>query len=194
MSLTLYDAARCPYCARVRIALAEKGADYEALAIDLADRPAWMYEKNPTGKVPVLEEGDFVLPESVVIVEYLEERFPEPALLPAGARERALARVWVDRFDARLGDVYYGVRRGARERDEFEAQLDALDATLARQPYLTGAEYGLADIAYLPWILRSESVLGIPIDAFPALSAWAERLCERPAVSAELEIVAALAR
>jgi glutathione S-transferase len=69
--LTLYDAARCPYCARARIVLAEKGVEYETVEIDLTDRPAWIYEKNPTGRVPVLEEGDWLLPESAVIMEYL---------------------------------------------------------------------------------------------------------------------------
>ena len=47
--LTLYDAARCPYCARVRIVLAEKELEYEPIEIDLTDRPAWIYEKNATG-------------------------------------------------------------------------------------------------------------------------------------------------
>ena len=51
--MTLYDAARCPYCARVRIVLAEKGVPCETVEIDLSDRPAWLYEKNPAGKVPV---------------------------------------------------------------------------------------------------------------------------------------------
>ena len=78
--LTLVDAPRCPYCARVRILLAEKGVPYEPLVIDLDDRPAWVYEKNATGRVPVLEDGELVLPESAVILEYLEERFPEPPL------------------------------------------------------------------------------------------------------------------
>ena len=65
--LTLYDADRCPYCARVRIVLAEKGLEHETVVVDLDDRPAWIYEKNPLGRVPVLEEDAFVLPESVVI-------------------------------------------------------------------------------------------------------------------------------
>ena len=72
--LTLYDADRCPYCARVRIVLAEKGLEHETVVVDLDDRPAWIYEKNPLGRVPVLEEDAFVLPESAVINEYLEER------------------------------------------------------------------------------------------------------------------------
>src|SRR6266705_4656762 len=98
--LTLYDAERCPYCARVRIVLAEKDVEYETVEIDLDDRPAWLYEKNPLGKVPVLEEDEgLVLPESVVIMEYLEERYPDPPLWPADAAERALARLLVERFD-----------------------------------------------------------------------------------------------
>ena len=114
--ITLYDAARCPYCARVRIVLAEKNVEHEVVAVDLSDRPAWLYEKNPLGKVPVIEEDTFVLPESAVIMEYLEERYPEPALLPADAAERALARLQVFRFDDLLGDDYYAARRGEENR------------------------------------------------------------------------------
>ena len=103
--MLLYDAARCPYCARVRIVLAEKGLGYETVDVDLDDRPAWIYDKNPLGKVPVLEEdGGLVLPESVVIAEYLEERYPEPQLWPVDPAERALGRLLVEQFDVRLGD------------------------------------------------------------------------------------------
>jgi glutathione S-transferase len=193
--LTLYDAARCPYCARVRIVLAEKEVEHEPVAIDLDDRPAWIYEKNPSGKVPVLEEDDgFVLPESAVIMEYLEEVFPEPALLPVTPAARALARVWIDRFADRLGDTYYAVRRGERPRAELEHQLAAIDAAVAGRPFLAGAEYGLADIAYLPWIVRAGPLLGIELSSFGALMAWLERLADRPAVAAELAVVEALAR
>ena len=50
--LTLYDADRCPYCARVRIVLAEKGLEHETVVVDLDDRPAWIYEKNPLAASP----------------------------------------------------------------------------------------------------------------------------------------------
>ena len=73
MSPKLYDAARCPYCARARIALAEKGLVPETIEIDLSNRPDWIYDLNPTGRVPVLDDG-FLLPESLVIMEYLVER------------------------------------------------------------------------------------------------------------------------
>lgn len=190
---TLYTAERCPYAARARITLAEKGLDYDAVEIDLGDRPAWLYEKNPLGRVPVYEEdGGFVLPESEVIMEYVEERYPEPPLWPADPAERALGRLWIQRFDDRLGDAYYAVRReveGARE--ELDAKLAQLDEVLEGQPYLTGREYGLADIGYVPWLLRATERLDVHLDPFPALADWLERLAARPAVAAERELVAA---
>lgn len=191
--LTLYDAERCPYAARARIVLAEKGIPYETVAIDLDDRPAWLYAKNPAGKVPVLEEdGGFVLPESAVIMEYLEERYPEPPLLPADAAERALARLRIERFDD-FGSPYYAVRRGDDDaRGRLDSALVALDSALEAQPFLTGSAYGLADIAYVPWILRGQASFGLDVEPYPALADWLERLLERPALAAERSVVAAL--
>jgi glutathione S-transferase len=190
--LTLYDAARCPYCARARIALAEKGLEYEAMEVDLSDRPQWIYEKNPTGRVPVIEEDAWILPESSVILEYLEERYPEPPLLPPDPADRALARVWIFRHDD-FTKPYYALRReeeGAAEK--FDEQLAKLEDALSRQAWLTGAEYGLADIAYVPWVLRARDMLGVSLDGFPAVREWLARLEERPAVAREVETVAAL--
>jgi len=190
--ITLYDADRCPYCARVRIVLAEKGIEYETVEVDLGDRPAWIYEKNPLGKVPVLEEDAFVLPESAVINEYLEERYPEPPLWPADPGERSLGRLLVFRFD-RLSKPYYALRRGedgARER--LDAELAKLDAVLQAQPFLSGREYGLADVAYVPWILRARDRMGVGLEAFSALADWVEGLAARPAIAAELGVVASL--
>jgi glutathione S-transferase len=190
--ITLYDADRCPYCARTRIALAEKGIEYETVEIDLDDRPSWIYEKNPLGRVPVIEDDAFVLPESAVINEYLEERYPEPALWPADAAERAFGRLLVFRFD-QLSKPYYDLRReqeGARER--LDAELAKLNAVLDAQPYLSGREYGLADIAYVPWILRARDRMGVELGSFGALAEWVERLSARSAIAAELDVVAAL--
>jgi RNA polymerase-associated protein len=190
--LTLYDADRCPYCARVRIVLAEKELAYETVVVDLDDRPAWIYETNPLGKVPVLEEGDFVLPESAVIMEYLEERYPEPPLWPADPAERAAGRLLVERFDA-LSRPYYALRRGDENgRERLDDQLAKLDSLLAARPFLTGREFGLADAAYLPWILRAGTMLGVDLDPHPALADWVIRTSERPSVAAENALLAAL--
>ena len=189
--LTLYDADRCPYCARIRIVLAEKGLSYETVVVDLDDRPAWIYEKNPLGKVPVLEEDDFVLPESAVIMEYLEERYPEPPLWPADPAERASGRLLLERFDE-LSRPYYALRRGDEDaREHLDAELAGLDSLLAGRPFLTGREFGLADAAYLPWILRAETMLGVDLDAHPAVADWAARAGARPSVAAETALLAA---
>jgi glutathione S-transferase len=190
---TLYDAARCPYCARVRIVLAEKGIAYEPVEIDLDDRPAWIYDLNPKGRVPVLEEDGLVLPESLVISEYLDERYPEPALLPPDPADRAAIRLLCDRFDD-VGDPYYDLmyERAADARPRLEQALTRLDELLTERPYLSGADFGLADTAYVPWILRTETRLGVDVRSRPALADWLDRLAERPSVREELDVVARL--
>jgi glutathione S-transferase len=190
--ITLYDAGRCPYCARVRIVLAEKGIEYETVEVDLDDRPAWIYEKNPLGRVPVLEEDTFVLAESAVIDEYLDDRYPDPPLWPADPADRALGRLLVFRFD-QLSKPYYAVRRGedgARER--LDAVLAELDALLQAQPFLSGREFGLADVAYVPWILRARDRMEVDLERFSALAEWVGRLEQRSSIAEELDVVASL--
>jgi stringent starvation protein A len=192
--LTLYDAARCPYCARVRIVLAEKGLPYETVEVDLDDRPAWIYDLNATGRVPVLDDDGLVLPESRVLIEYLDERFAEPPLLPVDEAGRARVRLLLERFDENLGDAYYDFRRdqaSSAARAALEARLERLADLVAEQPYLSGHEYGLADCAYVPWLFRAEIRLGVDVRARPALADWLGRLEARPAIAAELLQVAA---
>jgi len=192
--ITIYDAPRCPFCARVRIALADKGIEHELVRIDLDSRPTFIKELNPpSGRVPVLEEDTFVLPESSVINEYLEERYPDPTLLPADPSERALARVLIFRFDD-FGDAYYDVFR-QRVPDAAEGlhrAFTALDRRLQSTPYLAGATYSLADIAYVPWVCRAETRLGFDLSPYEAIAAWSERLLERPSVAAERDVVLSL--
>jgi stringent starvation protein A len=173
----LVDAARCPYCARVRIALAEKGIEYETVEIDLGDRPPWVYELNGSGRVPILDDA-FVLPESEVIMEYLEERYPERPLLPHDPVQRARARLLVHRFDDLLGSDYYAYRRG--DANELGAKLEQLEV----------GQSMFADVAYVPWLIRARDVLGVQLPAH--VREWLAALEQRPAVAAEVATVRAL--
>ena len=191
--LTLYNADRCPYAARARIVLAEKGVEHEVVTIDLADRPAWLYEKNELGRVPVIEDGSLVLPESAVIAEYLNERYPEPPLWPADPGERALGRLLIHRFDHLLGNDYYVVYRGIEDgRVKLDQRLAGLDERLEATAFLAGREYSLADIAYLPWLLRARQLYEVDLEPFSHILAWIDRLSARPAIAAELAVVATL--
>jgi len=173
--MKLVDALRCPYCARVRIALAEKGIEHDVTQVDLSDRPRWLVDLNPPyGRVPVLDG----LPESGVIMELLEELHPEPALLPADPAARARARVLVHRFDSNLGDDYYAYRRG--DPNDLAAKLEALDV----------GQSLFADVAYLPWVIRARDMLGVTLPE--RISGWLAELERRPAVAAEVEIVRGL--
>ena len=105
-----------------------------------------------------------------MIMEYLEERYPEPALLAADPADRALARLWIFRHDD-FTRPYYALRRG---EDGAAARFDAELGEARRRARRSGrgsagAEYGLADIAYVPWVLRARDMLGVPLDGFPAL-------------------------
>ena len=176
--MKLIDAARCPYCARVRIALHEKGLAYETVEVDLTDRPAWLVELNPpAGRVPVLDDG-FMLPESEVIMGYLEDRYPAPPLLPADPGGRAEARLLVQRFDEALGRDYYAYRRG--DPNALAEKLERLE--VGQSLY--------ADIAYVPWVIRARDMLGVELPE--RIASWLDALAERPSVAREIEVVRAL--
>ena len=146
------------------------------------------------GRVPVLEEGGWVLPESAVIDEYLEERFPEPSLLPLDPSERAAARLVVFRFDD-LGDPYYALRRKEPGAEAALAEaLHGLDGFLGATPFLTGQLFGLADVTYLPWLVRLRDLMGVALEHYPAIVRWLDTCADRPSVAAEIETVASLAR
>jgi len=186
---------------RVRIALREKALSCEEVELDLpggALRSPEFLRLNPFGQVPVLEDGDVVVAESVAILEYLEERHPAPALLPADAASRAkvrelmlfsgdyLAPAWkavlAPRFSSAVREDDPSVRQG---KDALAAHLDVLEARLGADGFLAGA-YSLADVCYAPFVtvlglMGAGDLLGA---ARPRVRAWVERLAARPAVRA----------
>ena len=193
LMLTLYDAARCPYCARVRIVLAEKGVEYEPIEIDLTDRPAWIYEKNATGRVPVRRggrlapagvRGDHGVPRGALS---RSRRCSPPT--PPTARSRGCGSSGTTTSRSRT--TRCAAARTARPRASTPSSASSTLRS-AQRPWLGGSEYGLADIAYVPWVLRARDMLGVSLDGFPAVAAWLERLAERPSIAMEADVVAAL--
>ena len=183
---------------RVRIAVREKGLACEEHAVDLpggALRSDAFRRLNPFGQVPVLEDGTLVVAESIAILEYLEERYPTPALLPRDTAARAIARqymLWSGDYLLPAWKQWMapffapGVTRDApavqQARLDFTTHLDVLEAQLTGGEYLLGG-FSLADICYAPFVTTMELTgLGDLLPDRPAVRAWVERLADRPAV------------
>jgi glutathione S-transferase len=145
----------CPYTQRAAIQLAEKGAPFTRVYIDLADKPEWLSRLSPLGKVPLLRVGDAAIFETVVICEYLEDVAPGRPLHPADPLDRARHRAWIELSSAIIADVFgfYTAPDGAafdRKRNDLRGKLCLLDGNLEARPYFAGSEFHLVDAAFAP--------------------------------------------
>jgi glutathione S-transferase len=174
----------------VRIALVEKGIPYATREVDLASRPPELFELNPAGAVPVLVvEGGAAIPESLVILQYLEDRFPERPLLPPEPLARARARLLCDRITAQLGKPSFKVARGAGEEkalaaDAVRSALSALEGEVPGEAFLAGP-FSLADIVLAPFVARLPPELRPAALGLPRLARWERAVMSRPAVASQ---------
>jgi len=186
--MLLWSAWACPYCMRVRIGLEEKGLIWETREVDLAAKPAELLALNPPqGAVPVLVVDGEVIPESLVILQYLEDRFPETPLLPPEPAARARARLLADRVTAALGPAGYRLARGTpEERPAAEAAvreaLRALEPQVPGAGFLLGA-FSLADVAIAPFVARLPPHLRAAALELPRLARWEAAVFARPSVA-----------
>ncbi len=180
--MKLIGSALSPYAVRVMLAARYKGIDLPLEAAGTEHRSL-----NPIGKVPVLVDGSLVLPESEIILEYLEDRFPKPTLLPGDATRRANARLL-----ARLLDVYSAPSFGPfiaqpGDPEAIAAAIARIDAALGHIDHFridgthaSGDAFSVADCALIPFFHAFEGLDG-PFHLFdlvrqrPKLEAWWSR-------------------
>lgn len=158
--MTLFSNKLCPYAHRVRIVLAEKGVVAEIVEVDLDNKPDELMELNPYGTVPTLVDRDLVLYQSSIILEYLEERFPHPPLMPVYPVARARNRLMLNRVDRdwyTLMDVILTGEKKEAEvaRKELYDSLLSVAPVFADSPYFLSDEYTLVDcgLSALLWRL-----------------------------------------
>ena len=192
--LRLISHKLCPYVQRAAIVAAEKRIEFERVDIDLANKPDWFLAISPTGKVPVLQVTDedgreFILFESAVIAEYLDE-ISEDRLLPSDPLARARERAWVEFGSAAMGDIYQ--LYVAQDREQYEKALASIDNKLAQvEPelggtYFAGGHFGLVDAAFAPVfryfdVFERRAELNV-LERRPKVRAWANVLLKRPSV------------
>lgn len=202
--MKLYYNPLSTYSQKVLIALYEKGVPFEPSVVDLfsPESRAAFEQVTPIGKVPFLKDGDWDMPESTSIIEYLEDTCPgTPRLIPPEGGEAARQVRFIDR----MADLYLNEpiaellfqKVGFRPKDEVKAarmaryanaSYEACNRRLARQPWLCGARITMADCAAIPPLYYAQSAF--PFSDYPHLAAYVQRALQRPSyarVRAEFE-------
>jgi len=183
------------YCSReeigsrwTRIVLAEKDVDGARIEWSSAIKPNHdLLLLNPWAQLPTLADRDTVLYPAHIVVEYLDERYPHPRLLPADPAQRALLRMLTTRLDRELFPLAETIRLAPKSpeakaaRKEVQETLVGSARLFAGRGWCLGFDYSLADCAWAA-LLGSLPQLGIKLPADASLQRYAERLLARQAV------------
>jgi len=193
-SMTFFSDPTSQYCHRVRIVLAEKGVAVEIIDVDLDDKPQELLELNPYGTVPTLLDRELTLYESKVMMEYLDERFPHPPLLPVYPVARAESRQLMYRIEkdwAPMVDVintHKDPKVVELARKRLREGLIATAPVFADLPYFMSEELTLVDCCMAPILWRLPE-LGIDIGTGKSadlLNEYMDRLFERESFQVSL--------
>ena len=189
--MTLYSGALDIYSHRVRIVLAEKGVAVEVNHLDSKDKLEDLLELNPYGTSPTLVDRDLVLYDANIIMEYLDERFPHPPLMPVYPVARAKTRLMIYRIDREWGGLIRKIETGKPPEvqaaaKELKAFLVKLAPVFGNGPFFLNEEFSLVDCCLAP-ILWRLPVWGItlPPEAKTVMK-YAERMFARDSFQASL--------
>lgn len=190
--MTLYSGAIDILSHRVRIVLAEKGVSYEVINIESRGKPEDLLELNPYGSVPTLIDRELVLYESNIIMEYLDERFPHPPLMPVYPVARAKARLIIYRFDREWGPLIKKMEQGKPSdiravAKELSTYIIQLLPVFNSSHYFMGEEFTLVDCCIAPvlWRLPIWGMTFSPAET-KAINKYAERVFQRDSFQASL--------
>ena len=188
-SMTLYSDVRDQYSHRVRMVLAEKGVAVDIVDVDPNKKREDLAEINPYNSLPTLLDRDLVLYEANVIMEYLDERFPHPPLLPVYPVQRALSRLWITRVEkewsAKLDLLMAGKGRETvltRARKELRESIIAIAPIFGEMPYFMNEEFSLVDCCVAPILWRLKEVgITLPDKSTRPLLKYMQTMFEREA-------------
>ena len=193
-SMALFSDARDHYSHRVRMVLAEKGVTVDIIDVDPNRKPEDLAEINPYNSLPTLLDRDLVLYEANVIMEYLDERFPHPPLLPVYPVQRALSRLWITRVErewsSRLDVLMLGKGREtvlSKARKELRESIISISPIFAEKPFFMNEEFSLVDCCVAPILWRLNAVdIVLPERSTKALQKYMKVMFEREAFRASL--------
>jgi glutathione S-transferase/RNA polymerase-associated protein len=205
--LRLYDHPFSPYAQKVKIALREKDVPFERplpQGIGIGGAAGEFVEANPRAEVPTLIDGDVRVFDSTIILEYIEDKWPTPPLLPRAPAERARVRMIEEVMDTHFEPINWGlgeVRAFKRATGPLAAAIEAraaaqtqgfcawLERQLGARPWFNGDEFGWGDIAVIPYLNGARGQGNAP-PAGSKLEAWMARANERASVKATTKDIA----
>ncbi len=192
--MTLYSSNMDIYSHQVRIVLAEKGVNFEVIDVDPDNKPEDLADLNPYNTVPTLVDRDLVLFEAQIIMEYLDERFPHPPLMPVYPVARARSRLMIHRVER----DWYSLRREIISPDTSainleKARKDLKDSLITLAPvfsdtlFFLSEDFTLVDCCLAPLLWRLDS-MGVVLDGRGSteVKKYMERLFERESFQASL--------
>ena len=207
MALIVYGGAISPFVRKVRVTLTEKGVDYTLDQVNPFNPPKEFLEISPLKRIPVLRDTDRpepnTLPDSSIICDYLEHKYPTPALYPADPFERAKALWYEEYADSAMASAFgpglfferivKRMLRGQTDEDACRKSLtekipplfDHLEIEVAGKDFLTGGAFSIADISvgtqFVNFIHAGEAVDSV---RWPKLAAYVARIHARPSFAA----------
>ncbi|KAK7114863.1 hypothetical protein V1264_000849 [Littorina saxatilis] len=207
-SLRLYSMRFCPYAQRARLVLAHKNILHETVNVHLKRKPSWLLERNPKGRVPVLEHPDGrIIFESIVVCQYLDEIFPYDRLTPTDSYRKARDRLLVDYCDKFMMATYQLLfTDGTSEEEKATIQKGLsiyekeFNKRLPDGPFFGGNKPAMADYLIWPWIERlpmfddytatstnatpptNTLEIGVTSSTYPRVYHWMEAMFQLPAV------------
>ncbi len=182
--MNLYSTATSIYCHRTRIVLAEKDIAHESIIVDPRNLPEDLIDLNPYSSLPTLVDRDLVLYNSRVIMEYLEERFPHPPLMPVGPVARAQTRLALFRVENDwypLAEIIEnkGEKAAVKARKELMESIAASADVFSAMPFFLSEEFSLVDASIAPLLWRLPHY-GIELPkAAKAVLSYADRIFDR---------------
>jgi len=204
--MIIYGSVVSPFVRKLLGYLGEKGIDFELKGVGVGDPDPGFRAASPLGKMPAMVDGDFFLADSSAIIQYLEAKHPEPALIPADAKERGRVIWWEEfgdtvfaacsgkmffnrvvapKFMGRPGDL---VAAAAAEAEELPKLLAYLESAIPDSDFLVGNRLTLADLAVASPLMNFRHC-GARIDpaVHPKIAVWSEGILSRPSLAMWIE-------
>ncbi|HHQ6052969.1 TPA: stringent starvation protein SspA [Morganella morganii] len=193
--MTLFSGPTDIFSHQVRIVLAEKGVSFEIEHVEAGNLPQDLIDLNPYQTVPTLVDRELTLYDSRIIMEYLDERFPHPPLMPVYPVMRAQSRVMMHRIEQDWYSLMNKIEKGSAQeanqaRKQLTEELVAVSLVFKEYAYFMNEEFSLVD-CYLSPLLWRLPVLGIDLSARPSsdtkhLQFYMQRVFERDSFLASL--------